>query len=652
MKKNIPTVAILACLLAVIQVPSTLSWAQTPPAASPKGVASSLQPFIDNHVLAGAVTLVASKAKILSLEAVGYAEIAAKKPMQTDNLFWIASMTKPMTATALMMLVDEGKVNVDDPVEKYLPEFKGQMLQVGDGRGKAVLKKPAHPITVRNLLTHTSGLCDGAPWGMPSLQAAVAHYAASPLKFEPGSKFEYNNPGINTVGRIIEVVSGMPYDEFMARRLFQPLGMTDTTFWPTPSQVQRLAKTYKPSADRSGLEATSTLPFVERHTGRKLMPFPAGGLFSTATDVSQFCRMILNDGVLNEKRYLSEKSLQQMTSTQTGSLPVAYGFGWFTDRQPGGSFGHGGAHKTDMHIFPQQQLVTVFMVQNTDWRNGDGGKVLPTFQQAAIRAFGITPYAQAATTPAREAKGPQAPSLPNLNALSDAEKAAGWKLVFDGKTLKGWHASAQTGHSRASGNKSGGRWVAENGMIVGSQDIPGNGGILLTDEKFGDYEIALEMKNDFGPDSGLFLRCDEKGNCYQAMIDYHVGGNLMGLYGEGNLGAKPSVRNFTFLDRPDHIELVTESPEGPVPVPFPMPLEDWPKFWKHGQWNELRARIVGNPPHITTWIKGVKFMDWTEPMKRHPDKGSIGLQVHGGGDFTRQYVRYRNLRIKPLNESK
>ena len=117
------------------------------------------------------------------------------------------------------------------------------------------------------------------------------------------------------------------------------------------------------------------------------MPFPAGGLFSTATDVSLFCRMILDGGALNEKRYLSEKSLQQMTSTQTGSLPVAYGYGWFTDRQPGGSFGHGGAHKTDMHIFPQQQLVTVFMVQNTDWRNGDGGKVLPAFQQAAICAL-------------------------------------------------------------------------------------------------------------------------------------------------------------------------------------------------------------------------------------------------------------------------
>ena len=115
-------------------------------------------------------------------------------------------------------------------------------------------------------------------------------------------------------------------------------------------------------------------------------------------------------------------------------------------------------------------------------------------------------------------------------------KEAGFESLFDGQTLKGWHASAQTGHSRKSGNKSGGRWVAENGVIVGSQDIPGNGGILITDQQFGDYEVALEMNNDFGPDSGLFLRCDDKGTCYQAMIDYHVDGNLMGLYGEGRLG--------------------------------------------------------------------------------------------------------------------
>ena len=237
-------------------------------------------------------------------------------------------------------------------------------------------------------------------------------------------------------------------------------------------------------------------------------------------------------------------------------------------------------------------------------------------------------------------------------ASAEEGKEAGFQNIFDGRSLTGWHASAQTGHSRASGNKSGGRWVVQHGAIVGSQDIPGNGGILLTDELLGDFEVVLEMNNDFGPDSGLFLRSDEKGTCYQAMIDYHAGGNLMGLYGEGGLGAKPSVRNFTFLDRPDRIKRETVVNGVRTPVPFPVPLNDWPKLWKHGQWNELRARIVGNPPHITTWIKGVKFMDWTETEKRHPDKGSIGLQVHGGGDLTTQFVRYRNIRIKRLDRPK
>ena len=225
---------------------------------------------------------------------------------------------------------------------------------------------------------------------------------------------------------------------------------------------------------------------------------------------------------------------------------------------------------------------------------------------------------------------------------------AGFRSLFDGQTLKGWHPSAKTGHSGKSAHKSGGRWVAENGAIVGSQDIPGNGGILITDEQFGDFEVVLEMNNDFGPDSGLFLRSTEEGKCYQAMIDYHGGGNLMGVYGEG-LGGKPSVFNFSFLDTPDHIKIVNESSTGRVPVPFPLKLEEWPKFWQHGQWNELRARIVGNPPKITTWIKSVKFMEWTETEKRLPDQGGIAVQVHGGGDYTKQFVRYRNVRIKTLS---
>jgi hypothetical protein len=219
----------------------------------------------------------------------------------------------------------------------------------------------------------------------------------------------------------------------------------------------------------------------------------------------------------------------------------------------------------------------------------------------------------------------------------------GFVSIFDGKTLKGWHVSAKTGHSKASGNKTGGKWVAEDGALLGSQDIKGNGGILITDQAYGDFEVVLEMKNDFGPDSGLFLRCTEDGNAYQAMIDYHAKGNLMGIYGEGHrLGGKPNFRNFTFQDK------VTDIKEDEAPTKLPVSPEKWPEFWKHGEWNELRARIVGNPPKITTWIKGVKFMEITDTEKRLDDKGGIALQVHGGGDFRDQFVRYRNIRVKIL----
>ncbi len=219
---------------------------------------------------------------------------------------------------------------------------------------------------------------------------------------------------------------------------------------------------------------------------------------------------------------------------------------------------------------------------------------------------------------------------------------AGFVSIFDGKTLSGWHTSGQSGHSRASKNKSGGRWVVENGAIVGSQDIPGNGGIVITDKPYGNFEVALEMNNDFVPDSGLFLRSTEKGQAYQYMIDYHAKGNLAGVYGEG-LSGGIHQRNFDFLDK------VTEIKEDPSPFPLPVKPADWPKFWQHGQWNELRARIVGNPPTITTWINSVRFMEFTDKEKRHPDTGGIALQVHGGGDSTKEFVRYRNIRVKTLD---
>jgi hypothetical protein len=217
----------------------------------------------------------------------------------------------------------------------------------------------------------------------------------------------------------------------------------------------------------------------------------------------------------------------------------------------------------------------------------------------------------------------------------------GFVSIFDGKSLKGWHISAKSSHSRKSENTTGGRWVVENGAIIGSQDIPGNGGILITDKEFGNFEVSLEMKNDFGPDSGLFLRSNDKGQAYQAMIDYYPKGNLMGIYGEGIGGF--SSRNFDFLEKPDQIK------ETKASFKLPVSPEKWPQFWKHGEWNELRARIEGNPPKIITWIKGIRFMEFTDTKKRLPDKGGIALQVHGGGDRTKEFVRYRNIRVKVLD---
>lgn len=218
----------------------------------------------------------------------------------------------------------------------------------------------------------------------------------------------------------------------------------------------------------------------------------------------------------------------------------------------------------------------------------------------------------------------------------------GFEVIFDGKSLAGWHVSTQTGHSRASMHTSGGRWRLEDGAIVGSQDIPGNGGIILTNRNFRDFEVIVEMKNDYGPDSGLFLRSNERGQAYQYMVDYHDNGNLAGIYGEGLPGGL-HLRNYDITDDVTRIKVKEAD------FPCPITAEQWPELWQHGEWNELRARIVGNPPRIITWINGVRFMDFQDTQVRTEDEGRIALQVHGGGDYTDQYVRYRNVRVKTIN---
>lgn len=390
MKRHILSCSrLFAALLAMSFAVAPFGSAQT--TAPTRRIAAVLQPFVDQHTLAGAVVLVADRDKVLDLEAVGYADLAARQPMKTDNLFWIASMSKPITAAALMMLVDLGKVNLNDPVEKYLPEFKGQMVAVEKDAQHVLLKRPNHPITVRNILSHTSGLPFRSPIEVPTLDlfplaTRVQSYAMLPLQFEPDSSYLYSNAGINTAGRIIEVVSGMSYEEFLDTRLFGPLGMKDTTFRPTPAQIQRLAKSYKGNQDKSDIEETVITQLKYPLDDATRQPMPAGGLFSTAADTARFCQMLLGGGTFQGERYLSEASVKAMTSKQTPvGIKNEYGLGLSTS---GPKYSHGGAYATNMSIDTQRGLITVFMVQSAGWRNDDGKKIHPAFHQAALELFG------------------------------------------------------------------------------------------------------------------------------------------------------------------------------------------------------------------------------------------------------------------------
>jgi CubicO group peptidase (beta-lactamase class C family) len=252
-----------------------------------------------------------------------------------------------------------------------------------------LLKKPKHPITVRNVLSHTSGLPPRSAMEEPTLdllplRVEVKSYAMTPLLFEPDSKYQYSNAGINTAGRIIEVVSGMPYETFLDKRLFGPLGMKDTTFWPSAEQLARLAKSYKPNADKSELEEINITQLKYPLSDRRRQPMPAGGLFSTASDVGRFCQMVLNGGVFQDKRYLSEEAVKTMTSKQTGdTIQTGYGLGWSTNN---GVFGHGGAYATNMTIDAKRGLIEVFMVQHAGFAK-DGKNSLGVFRKAAAERF-------------------------------------------------------------------------------------------------------------------------------------------------------------------------------------------------------------------------------------------------------------------------
>lgn len=359
-----------------------------PPVMDP--VDRAVKSFVEAREIAGAVTLVADANEILHRSTVGYSDLETKTPMSTDAVFWIASMTKPVTATAVMMMQDEGKLSLDDPVSKYLPEF----ADLRDAAGNPVT------ITLKQCLTHTSGLSELSPdeaARITTLAELTPLVAAKPVQFAPDSKWQYSQTSINTAARVVEVVSGVSFPDFLQQRLFGPLGMIDTSFYPPAKVAARLAHSYKRS-DGGDLEKVDLFFLNGKSPSDKShYPMANAGLFSTATDYSKFARMILRGGEFDEKRYLKPESVKQMTTVQSGDLVTgftpgnAWGLGWCVIRNPqgvsealsSGSFGHGGLFGTQAWIDPAKNRVYLLMVQRANFPNSDNSPVRRAFQNAA-----------------------------------------------------------------------------------------------------------------------------------------------------------------------------------------------------------------------------------------------------------------------------
>jgi CubicO group peptidase (beta-lactamase class C family) len=346
----------------------------------------AIERHIDAGEISGAVTLVARRGRLVHFEAHGLLYIESKRPMEKGAIFRIASMSKPITGAAAMIMLEEGKLRLNDPVSKFLPEFKNSKVALPRGdSGEFYLVPADRELTIRDLLTHTNGLMTGgigSKSGPPrmvegdTLAAYIPRLGAVPLDFQPGTQWAYSGyAGPDTLSRIVELVSGQPYDEFLRTRIFQPLGMKDTFFYPPDDRRPRLATLYSKSP--------KGLLKAENQDGFSLKTYfsGGGGLMSTAEDYLQFAQMLLNGGELHGRRLLSPRTVDLMSSNHVGDLfngklgRPAHGMGYgllvgiVEDgvaaglRVTNGSFGWDGAYGTQTWIDPREKMVTIVMIQ-------------------------------------------------------------------------------------------------------------------------------------------------------------------------------------------------------------------------------------------------------------------------------------------------
>lgn len=397
----------LTPVLLAVFVLNVVAFAQDLSSAKPESVGLSserleristvVQRDIDNKRIAGAVTLVVRHGKVAFFKAQGMADREAGKAMPTDALFRICSMSKPITTVAAMMLYEEGKFLLDDPVSKYLPEFKNMKVLVKPAQGERYTIPASKEITIRDLMRHTSGMTYnwdpdlGAAYEAANVASGLFQYdgtigdstmrlAGLPLLFNPGERWEYSL-SIDVLGRLIEVVSGKPLDEFFRTSIFEPLGMKDSYFFPPDNKIDRLATAYTFYPEKGLTRFPDTPiregPFVYSADyptkGPKKLFSGGAGLVSTAMDYARFCQMMLDDGKVGNTRLLSRKSVELMTHDQLGKIgpEQAFGLGFGIDgvKTPlselgtAGTYSWGGFFYTAFTIDPKEQMIVVFMAQ-------------------------------------------------------------------------------------------------------------------------------------------------------------------------------------------------------------------------------------------------------------------------------------------------
>ena len=385
MKKHLLHSSFL-CLLAALYATASFAEDEPPPSSE---VTAAMQPYLDSYKLAGIIAIIADKTgRVHYKNLLGYADVEAQKPISEDNVFWVASMTKMFAGASIMMLVDEGKVSLDDPVTNYIPPLAKWMVVEEKDENHVLLKRLDRPVTIRHLLSHTSGLtglselqqvtgADSTP-----LKARALSSVTGPLQSQPGDKYAYGNQGMNIAARIVEIVSGMPYEQFLQKRFFDPLGMTETTFWPSDEQIARLAGAYGPNKQKDGY-ARGGIDFLTKPFDDRVHRFPeaAGGLFSTTHDIFRYGLMLANDGELDGKRYLSHAAMEELRKKQTGATDVGYSLGYHLRN---GMFGHDGAYGTDLSVNPTNGMVAIFMVQCT---SGDQWAARDLFLKTAAQVY-------------------------------------------------------------------------------------------------------------------------------------------------------------------------------------------------------------------------------------------------------------------------